>query len=545
MNAINMRRYDAVVVGSGFGGAVAACRLSAAGQDVLVLERGRRWNVSEYPRRIGDAWFYDHARPYRRNGWFDMRLLSRHMAVVTGAGVGGGSQVFANVVTDAPSSAFDTGWPTAINFDVLKPYYERVSDMLRPTPIPGGQHPRRLEVMRSAAEAVGAAEHFRKVELAVTFADDVSHRGADGLIDSKPRINAHGRFQGTCTHAGHCMIGCKARAKNTLDLNYLAAAEDAGAQIRSLCQVSHISRRGDMWQIHFQDLTDDTQEMQAVAARRVILSAGSLGSTEILLRSRSKFRTLPNLPAALGAGWSANGCSVAFSRCATRRVSPTVGPTITSAIDYSDDPEKGFFIEDGGGWNWMDLLFDDSHGANIGVPFVRGVTRRLRQSFDFDSVMPWCAQAIDSGDGALLLGRHRGMQRDSLKLSWNPSRSAAVLDRVAEGHRRLAVAAGSRPLRSPHWSWFKFLITPHPLGGCNMAAAPAFGVVDHAGRVFGHPNLYVMDGSIIPRAIGRNPSKTIAAVAERAIDILVAEIANNADGCRSRAGSPAGSCQGV
>lgn len=517
--------YDAVIVGSGFGGAVAACRLAQAGRNVLVLERGRRWNISDYPRQIGDAWLYDSGQPYRRNGWFEFRLLSRRMVVVAGAGVGGGSLLYANVSIDAPPAVFNTGWPTAINPAALEPYYRQVADMLKPRPIPDGQHPRRLELMQSAAQAIGASHRFKKLDLAVTFNDQDSRSSGEALRNSRPHLNEYSRTQGTCTHCGHCVIGCKARAKNTLDLNYLAVAEDAGALIRSLCQVSHVSRNADLWQVHFRDALDGSHELQTVTARRIILSAGSIGSTEILLRSRSEFGTLPNLPAALGSGWSANGSFFTLARYGARRVSPTMGPTITSAIDFSDDRQGGgSFIEDGGAWNWMDLLFDARRGIDSGFPIARPITRRLRQAMEFDSVMPWFGQGADSADGRLYLGRRwRNPNRHCLKLAWNPARSSQAIDDVARMHKILALASDGKPLPQTNWSLFKALITPHPLGGCCMAATPATGVVDHAAQVFGQPGLYVMDGSIIPRAIGRNPSKTIAALAERAVHLLLSE----------------------
>jgi cholesterol oxidase len=152
------------------------------------------------------------------------------------------------------------------------------------------------------------------------------------------------------------------------------------------------------------------------------------------------------------------------------------------------------------------------------------VTRRLRQALEFDSVMPWFGQGPDSADGRLYLGwRWRNPRRHSLKLEWNPARSSEVIDGMARMHKILALASEGQPLPQTTWSVFKTLVTPHPLGGCPMAATPATGVVDHVGRVFGQPGLYVMDGSIIPRAIGRNPSKTIAAVAERAVEMLLSE----------------------
>ena len=513
-----MSEFDVVVIGSGFGGAVAACRLAAQGRRVLVLERGRRWSPDDFPRGRRAPWRFDPHAPQRRNGWLDLRVLARNMVVATGAGVGGGSLLYANVSIDADHTAFDSGWPHDIDADVLAPYYRRVARMLRSAPIPDGQHPVRLELMRSAATALKAEQRFRKVDLAITFGDPDR---------STPWVNEHGRAQGTCTHCGNCVIGCTARAKNTLDLNYLAAAENDGAVVRPLCQVSHLSRAGSQWRVHYDDVSGGTRTARTVAADRVILAAGSLGSTEMLLRSKTEFATLPDLPDSLGTGWSSNGDFVTPEWFTRRTVpaSPTKGPTITSAIDFLDGSRGGrFFVEDGGLPNMMDVLFDAGSKAETGTPLQRRAMARLHRMGAMDTVMPWFGQAIDGADGVLRLGRRSALSgRRILRVDWRARRSAAAIDAMARTHRALSRGTGGHPFPRLAWSWGRGLVTPHPLGGCAMASSPTKGVVDHGGRVFGHPGLYVMDGAIVPRAIGRNPSKTIAALAERAVELLLAE----------------------
>ena len=136
-----------------------------------------------------------------------------------------------------------------------------------------------------------------------------------------------------------------------------------------------------------------------------------------------------------------------------------------------------------------------------------------------NNIMPWFAQAIDASDGRLYLKRRFGLfGTERLALDWDIRNSRKTMDAVVELHKKLAMATGGKPMVSPTWTVFRDLITPHPLGGCNMANGPEEGVVDHTGRVFGQQGLYVVDGAVIPRAIGRNPSRTIAAVAERAVE---------------------------
>lgn len=293
--------HDVVVVGSGFGGAVAACRLAQAGRDVVVLERGRRWSVDEYPRTVDDAWLYDIDEPHRQNGWLDLRFLD-DMWVAQGAGVGGGSLIYANVCIDARPEMFESGWPSEVDYDSLKPFYERVTDMLKPAFLPDNQLTPRFTLMKEAADAIDAAERFTKVPLAVSF-DPGGRFPSQRIQDeyhTQPFTNAFGRRQGYCNHSGNCDVGCKAQAKNTLDLNYLAVAEDAGAVIQPLCNVSHIVEEGSAYRVVFDRLATGERSKHSLRARQVVLAAGSLGSTEILFRSRDRYKGLPRVSAALG-----------------------------------------------------------------------------------------------------------------------------------------------------------------------------------------------------------------------------------------------------
>ena len=225
-----MPDFDFVIVGSGFGGAVAACRLAEAGQRVLVLERGREWKPEEYPSVTGKDWIFDVDEPERQNGWLDLRWFD-DMAVAQGAGVGGGSLIYANVSVPPPPSTFDCGWPEAITHQELAPYVYRVGQMLNVAPIPANQRTKRWHFVRRGAKALGQSDRFDSLPLAVSFDPDYK---PDELED--PTHEAHalsftnpfGREQRTCIHLGDCDIGCRVQAKNTLDLNYLARATDKG-----------------------------------------------------------------------------------------------------------------------------------------------------------------------------------------------------------------------------------------------------------------------------------------------------------------------------
>ena len=514
--------HDVIVIGSGFGGAVAACRLASAGRDVVVLERGRRWSPGEYPRDIDDAWIFDIDEPERQNGWIDLRILD-DMWVAQGAGVGGGSLIYANVSIDASREALGPGWPSQVTYDALLPYYERVERMLKPEVLPDNQLTPRFELMREAARATGAEHRFRKVDLAVSFDPEGAFPDHEPESDEAARtfMNEFGRQQGFCVHCGNCDIGCRARAKNTLDLNYLAVAEDNGAEIRPLCLASHIAPVDGGYRVFYDGIDAGRREPKTADAAAVVVAAGSLGSTEILLKSREHHRTLPAISAYLGHNWSSNGDFLTPARYETRQLFPTRGPTISSAIDYLDGSDGGarYFVEDGGFpavlGNFVRAR-QKKHHIPFSLNLLRGLRRGLRDAAGVEHTMPWFGQAIDAADGRLYYGRDwLRPWKKRLKLDWNPRRSEAAVNGLIGRHEQLSAATGGAPTVPVTWKTFRNLVTPHPLGGCGMAAAPSAGVVDHLGRVFGYPGLFVADGAIVPRAIGLNPSKTIAALSER------------------------------
>ena len=514
------RRHDAVVIGSGFGGAVLACRLAEAGRSVLVLERGREWAVENYPSVSDRNWIWSAERPERENGWIDLRVF-RNMAVFQGAGVGGGSLIYANVAIEAEAEAFAVGWPTGLDLDALREGYARVGEMLEVRMLPDGQLTARHELVRDAAEACGYADRFQKLELAVRFDEKWSY-GRPDAHDPRHSVrgrNAHGVDQGTCVHCGNCCIGCPVQAKNTLDLNYLARARREGAEIRPLHLVSHVSALDRGYRVHFDRLEDGVAAPGRVVADEVYLAAGSLGTTEILLRSRDVFKTLGRLSAQLGKGWSANGDFLTLAFYRDRSISATRGPTVSAALSFLDGSIDGqrFFVEDGG---FPDLIGRAMQEVVERNPRLSSIFPALGKSPGKTSlqhlVMPWLGQAMDASDGTLRITRGNAPKgRWKLDLDWNPESSRRAMDAQIAVHRRLSKATGGMHVVPPSWSFARYSISPHPLGGARMADSATDGVVDQWGEVFGHPGLYVVDGAAIPRPIGLNPSRTIAALAER------------------------------
>lgn len=521
--------FDVVIVGSGFGGAVCAYRLAKAGASVLVLERGRRWNPGNFPRKHTDPWIWDDRRVEQFHGWFDLRMFP-NMSVVQGAGVGGGSLVYANISVDAKKDTFDQGWPPEITFDVLQDRYASVARMMEVEPVPQRQWPERTKLLREAAEKAGYLNKFRPLDLAVRF-DPNWHYGLDDPHDfshSRERTNVVGVKQGTCVHLGNCDIGCDVNARNTLDLNYLKGAEDAGAEVRPYHLARRVAPIEDGYEVTGDEIVEGpttTLRPVRVTGRIVILAAGSLGSTEILLRSREA-GSLTSVSPRLGEGWSSNGdfLTPALHFLRDPPVDPTHGPTITAAIDLLNGEFEGkrMFVEDGGlpdlARAWLQDLAAENPQDERTRRLVASLLPVLSGGRLLQTVMPWFAQARDAADGRLSL------KDGHLHLDWEVEASRPTIDAVAAMHRKLAFVTQGIPLTPITWTAGQDLITPHPLGGCNMGVAAHAGVVDHAGEVFGHRNLFVADGAIVPKAIGLNPSKTIAALAEQIAAGIVARV---------------------
>jgi len=519
-------RYDAVVVGSGFGGAVSACRLAQAGLSVAVLERGRRYDTSAFPRdttRLDSGWLWE-----RGQGIFDVRPLNDVM-VVQAAGYGGGSLVYANVQYRPPAELFDHGWPDGFNRAELDPYYDLVAYMLDVCPVaqdqPNGLPPKTV-LMEKVASDLGRSGQFFRPNLAVNFGDP-----------ARPRRNKFGVKQAGCSHCGECDIGCNTHAKNTLDLNYLAVAEQHGATVVTQCEARHIASDADGYVVHFTDHVSGADGQ--VAAPQVFVCAGAVNSTELLLRSRDQHGALRNVSDRLGAGYSGNGDFLAFAfDTSPAPYLPSRGPTITTALVYDDKSptERTWFAFEDGGYprtaaallqllnadrTWLsgaDLVRDDIGSA---ASHARELTQRLATDSDHAAVFLVMGRDRANGTISFMPGA------DRICVHWDIPSNLPLYVQESAFCNDVAGALGGRYAANPAWTYLRQPVSVHNLGGCTMGQSPEQGVVDPDGEVFGHPGLHVLDGAILPSATGANPSHTIAAVAERCIERAIRRITGN------------------
>ena len=520
MARLSKDAYQAIVVGTGFGGAVAACRLAQAGVDIAVIERGRRYAYGEFPRH---PIRYD-LMDWRHGGPYDVRPLN-DVLVVQGAGYGGGSLIYANVQMRPPAEAFDEGWPAGYSRATLDPYYDLVAYMLDITPVRDdpetGALPPKTRLMEEAAHRLGRGAQFFRPNLAVRF---------DGAGEA-PTQNKFGAPQSGCIHCGDCDIGCNVGAKNTLDLNYLTLAERFGAEAATRAELSWLAPSEAGFEARYRDLDDGGSE-RSVAAEQAFLCLGAVNSTEFLLRCRDQHRTLARLSKALGSGYSANGDFLAFGLGTSPSFAATRGPTITTACVHDirrDGRRLRLLVEDGGYSHQLSHFLPLLHpvhlaqlaGRELGghLAHQRERTHRLLDEAG-DATAALLVMGRDSANGRIELARphHR------LRVRWDTPSNLALYAAETAACRELVSALGGRFALSPNWSFLGQPSAPHNLGGCTMGVDERAGVVDPEGRVFGYPGLHVLDGAIVPDAVGVNPSHTIAAVAERSIEATIRRI---------------------
>lgn len=519
--------YDAVVVGSGFGGSVSAYRYREGGMNVCLLERGKRYKPGDFPRSpkglAQNVWDPDH----QLYGMFQVWAF-HHIEALVSSALGGGSIIYANVLLEKPPGTF-AEWP--LEHKNLVDHYEEVRRVIQPQTYPHEFAPYN-EVRKANAFADAAAKlpdaKFSFPPLAITFAN----QGA-APVPGEPIAGSPGRH--TCRLCGECNAGCNFGSKNTLDFNYLKRFEDhPGEKIRTLCEVKSFGPRDEGgFYVKYRQYVPETGAVEhlEVTADRLTISAGSLGSTYLLLRNRDNFRNLP-LPARLGTQWCGNGDFLGSLKNAASDLNPEHGPVITSALEYDGGR---YYIEDGGYPPFVEWLEEGMGGMKLARRVmhtlewwlkrrltdrsVSDVSRQISKLIDdgksSSRTLPLCGMGEDKPDGKLTLEDKR------LQNSWSTNTSKDYYEDIEGSMKELAKAIGAEFSPATLLKLDK-LVTSHPVGGCPMGTSADDGVVDEFGRVFGVPRLSIVDGSILPGPVGPNPSLTIAAIADRAATFTLA-----------------------
>ncbi len=513
-------RYDVIVIGSGFGGSVAALRLTERGYRVAVMESGRRFETGDYARTSWNLRRFLWLPRLGLRGIQRIDLLKQIM-ILSGAGVGGGSLVYANTLL-TPTDDFFTHpqWGAITDWkQELATHYDQASRMLGSTAAPADTPAD--DVMSAVARHFGIKGGIAPTQVAVRFA-------RPGREDPDPYFGGAGPARAGCIECGGCMVGCRYNAKNTLDRNYLYLAEQGGAEVFAEHQVVDIeqieggyrveTRRPGAWL---------RTRRRTFEAEQVVFAAGALGTTKLMLRLRHAGR-LPGVSDRLGHLVRTNSESILGAIAADASVDYSRGVAITSWIE-TDSHTRMEPVRYPAGSNSMALLSSILvGGSGRGPQWLRFLGAAARHPIRFArslSTRRWAERTVillvmQSLDNSLRLSVEEG--RLGARIRSEPGHGEPNPSWLPEGHEAATVAAGvmgGDPSASLNETMLGIPITAHILGGAAIGDGPGRGVVDAYHRVFGQPGLHVVDGAAVGANLGANPSLTITALAERAMSM--------------------------
>jgi cholesterol oxidase len=532
-------RFDFVIVGSGFGGSVSAMRLTEKGYSVLVLEKGKRFEDKDFAKSNWQFWKYLWLPALRAHGILQVSILKGAM-ILHGAGVGGGSLGYANVLEVPTHQTFATpAWNQNIKWgEVLRPHYETAKRMLGVT-----RNPKLWQadqVLKHMADEICMGHTFRATDVGVYFGDA-------GVSVTDPYFGGQGPARAGCKHCGGCMVGCRYNAKNTLPKNYLYFAEKKGAVIRSEVEVTNVrpltiddgqslvnglsSMVADgRYIVTYQSSTSPLKRKQTVYAKNVIFSAGVMGTMKLLLNLRDVKRSLPKLSSRLGHMVRTNSEALLGSLARKSDINYSEGVSISS-IYNQDEITRVEPVRYPDGSSLMRFLAAPLIDNDVSVPvrLLKFLGWALTHPVDFAKalILPGWARNV-----TILLV----MQHADNRVRFRIGRSGFTLFRrglVAEeepGYKIHAQVKGSHELTrdfarrtngialgSLGENLLGLPTTAHILGGAPIGEDASEGVVNESFEVHHYQGLYIVDGSIMPGNPGVNPSLTITALAEYAM----------------------------
>ena len=555
----NAPDFDTIIIGSGFGGSVMAYRLAEAGQRVCVLERGKLYPPHSFPRSPAAmrANFWDPSEGLQ--GLYDVWSF-RDVGAVVSAGVGGGSLIYANVLLRKDEGSFvkedlDKGgvehWP--VTRAELEPHYDRVEKVLQPQryPLEHAPYSSTLKTLAFKEAAKKKGMEWFLPPLAVTFANpNEPPMLGEPIKEELP--NLHNRTRLTCTLCGECDVGCNTGSKNTLDYTYVSRAVRCGADLRPRVEVRSFEPHDGGYLVEYVTHSDATLgvkgaskqlPLQRLTCTRLVLAAGTLGSTYLLLKNRDKF---PKISAtALGSKFSGNGDLLTLAwrsvlaNGAPRPLEASRGPVITSTVRMPGKEDggqgRGYYVQEAGFpelVSWAVQLADAPTKPTRWLKFVcqwlalrLGWSENTEVAAELSALLGDCAPSVntlpflgmghDTPDGKMSVN-----PEGYLEVSWRLNKQKELFRRMRQGMAELAEGMGAE-FKDALTLKLHRVITVHPLGGCPMHQDSRHGVVDALGEVHNYPGLFVADGSVMPGAVGPNPSLTIAALADRFADRIV------------------------
>lgn len=510
--------YDHVVIGSGFGGSVSAMRLSEKGYSVAVLEKGKRYRAEDFPKTNWNIRKYLWM-PMLKFFGFQKLTFFKEVFILSGVGVGGGSLVYANTHFVPPDAFFNNpAWSHIKDWKTeLMPYYQKAKFMLGTN-----KYPRFYpedQILQEVAQDMGRGDSFDKVEVGVYFGD--TQKPQD------PYFKGLGPQRTGCTECAGCMVGCRHGAKNTLDKNYLYFAEQNGAEVFAETLVTKIEYREDeqLYYIYTKSSTSwFNRNKKVYKSRGLVVSGGVLGTMELLLKQKYETGTLSKLSDKLGANLRTNSESLCGVLGGNQKLNH--GVAISSVFNPDDDTHVEI------------VKFPDKSGAMArlgtlatgeGQPLVRTAKllgNIITQPWQFlrtvfssnlprNSIIFLVMQTLDNSMRMVwkkgLFGGKMAIANDG------QARVPAYIDIGQEVMKRYGQKIDGVPMNAVTEIMFNMSTTAHILGGCPMGQTPEEGVVNEKFEVHCYPNMWILDGSIIPCNLGVNPSLSITALSEYAM----------------------------
>jgi cholesterol oxidase len=508
--------YDYIVIGSGFGGSVASLRLVEKGYKVLTLEQGKRFNYSDFPKSNRNLRKYLWVPAIRFFGFQKLTFFSQ-ASILSGVGVGGGSLVYANTLYIPPDDFFKSkSWASFGNWkEILDPFYKRASFMLG-----------RQKYQKMNPEDIALREVSRDLKADLSF--DTVHVGVnlDGSdMETDPYFNGLGPPRKACTECAGCMVGCKENAKNSLDKNYLWFAEKMGLEILSETKAEKISYAEGLYRVETRDVTSFFRKHKIFQSRGIVVSAGTLGTMELLLKQKYHYRSMPFLSECLGHEVRTN----AETLCAVSGSAEKLNNGLAITSVFSPDPQTHVEIvkypDRSDAMKWFFGLSADGGGDNL-KRIVGLLVKTIRHPGIFLKTLlstTWATNMViflvmQTLDNAMKIVWKKSVAGGKIRIDNKGKRKVPAFIPVGqEVMTRYAKKVGGIPQNILLEVFFNRPTTAHILGGCPMSVSTETGVIDNNLKVHGYPDFYIMDGSIIQGNIGVNPGYTITAIAEYAM----------------------------
>ncbi|MCG3120207.1 MAG: Cholesterol oxidase [bacterium] len=517
MSAQNGFDYDYIVIGSGFGGSVSALRLAEKGYKVLVIEKGKWLTAKDFPATNWNLKKWLWLPALRFFGLFKLTVF-RHVAILSGVGVGGGSLVYANTLPVPQTKFFKAAtWAHLADWEKeLQPFYPIALKMLGAAPNP------RLEIgdwaLKKLAQEIGKAEHFQTTQVAVYF-------GEPGVTVKDPYFNGAGPARTGCIYCGGCMLGCRHNSKNTLDKNYLYFAQQNGAQIQAESEVDTVvpldqNDGAAGYRIKWKASTSYYKKAGEFTCRGVVFAGGVLGTVSLLLKLKRS--ALPHLSEKVGTGVRTNSESLIGVTTFDKNKIFSEGIAIGSILHTDEHSHLEPVRYSAGSGFWRLFMSPLVHGQNaltriakIFGDFIKYPRENLKAFFVDDwSKRTQILLFMQTIDSTLRFSAGRFGMKSSLDRGTAPTAFIPEANSLA---RRYAKIVDGKPTALSTETLLGIPTTAHILGGAVMGKDSAEGVIDKDNRVFGYANMYICDGSMISANPGVNPSLTITALAERAM----------------------------